>query len=375
MGDDEEEPSGNDPDSVAEPDRLDPRAEDSGPDPVCNDLDGVAEPDKLGPGVPEIPVAVDSGSVPAVSEENAEDRAVLLPEGPLEPLKEGELEPAGRDAEIVVEPDTLGPGVPVTPVAVDKGAVPAVSDENTEEGAVLSEGPEDSELEPAGNDPDTVAEGDVLRPGVPETLVNVDNGSVPEVSDEDAEDGPVLLPEGPPDEIELEPVDDDPDSVAGSDELEPGVPEIPVAVDRGSVPIVSEEIAVAVAVPLVENELALAGDDPEDVPELDITGPGVPETLVEVVSGSAVPEETPGTVAVPLPDTGVEVRGSLAVVPGRVPEEVAVLLSETPIDVDNGSVAEVSEVISELVAVPLPDRPVDVPGIMEETPDAVTVPL
>lgn len=54
---------------------------------------------------------------------------------------------------------------------------------------------------------------------------------------------------------------------------------------------------------------------------------------------------------------------------------MAVLPSETPTDVDNGSVTEVSEVVTALVAVPLPDRPVDVPGIVEATPDAVTVPL
>lgn len=322
MGGDETEPAGNDPESVAEPDRLDLRLEDSGLDPVCDDLDGVAEPDKLGPGVPEMPVAVDSGGVPAVSEENAEDRAVLLPEGPLEPLKESKLEPAGRDAEIVVEPDTLGPGVPVIPVAVDSGTVPAVSEQNAEGRVVLSEGPEESELEPAVNDPDAVAERDELGSVVPEAPTDVDNGSVRAVSEEDAEDGAVLLPEGPPDESELEPVEDDPDSVAERDELKLGVPEMPVAVDRGSVPAVSEEIAVAVAIPLVESEPALVDGDTGTVPETDTTGPGVPETLMDVAEGSVpgVPEETPGTVAVTLPDTGVEVAiGSLAVVPERVP--------------------------------------------------------
>lgn len=200
------------------------------------------------------------------------------------------------------------------------------------------------------------------------------------VSEEDAEDGAVL-PEDKPDERELEPIDNDPGRVAESDVLGPGVPETLVNVDNGSVTDVSEEIAVVVAVPLAEDameaaELTLAGDDPESVPEPDTTGPGVPGTLVDVGNGSAVPVEIPGTVAVPLPGTRVEVpRGSLAVVPGRVPEKVAVLPSETPIDVDSGSVAEVSEVIPEAVAVPLPDRPVDVPGVMEETPDAVIVPL
>lgn len=321
-----------------------------------------------------MPVAVDSGSVPAVSEENAEDRAVLLPEGPLEPLKEGELEPAGRDAEIVVEPDTLGQGVPVIPVVVDSGTVLVVSEQNAEGRVVLSEGPEESELEPAGKDPDAVAERDELRSVVPEVPTDVDNGSVRAVSEEDAEDGAVLLPEGPPDESELEPVEDDPDSVAERDELKLGVPEMPVAVDRGSVPAVS----VAVAIPLVESEPAMVDSDTGNVPETDTTGPGVPETPMDVADGSvpAVPEESPGTVAVTLPDTGVEVPiGSLAVVPERVPEEVAVLPSETPIDVDNESVAEVSKVVPGVVAVPLPDRPVDVPGIVEETPDAVTVPL
>lgn len=140
MGDGETEPDGNDTGGVAEPDRLEPRLEEIGLDPVGDDLNGVAEPDRLEPGVPEMPVAVDSGCVPAVSEENAEDRTVLLPDGPLEPLKEGELEPADRDAEIVVERETLGPGVPGIAVVVDSGTVPAVW-EDTEEGAMLPDGP------------------------------------------------------------------------------------------------------------------------------------------------------------------------------------------------------------------------------------------
>jgi hypothetical protein len=322
VGDGEVEPGSNDPDSVAEPDRLDPRLEEIGVDPVGDDPDGVAEPDRLGTGVLESPVAVDSGCVPAVSEENTEDRAVLFP---LELLEEGEFELAGRDAENVAEPDRLGPGVPEIPVAVDSGTVPAGWEDNAEGGAVLPEGPlEESEPEPAGNDPDTVAESNVLGPVVPETPVAVDSRSVPAVSE------------------------------------------------------VSEEIVVAAAELLEESELTLAGDDPEGVPEPDRTGPGVAETPMDVANGSvpAVPVEIPGTVAVPLPDAPVEVpRGSLAAVPESVPEEVVVLPSETPIAVDSGSVPVVSEVVPEAVVVPLPGIAVDVPGVIEETPEAAAVPL
>ena len=180
------------------------------------------------------------------------------------------------------------------------------------------------------------------------------------------------MPAEEPLESELEPAGTEPDIVE-SDGLGPVVPVIPVYVDSGSVPPVSE--TVAVAEPLAENllegsELTLAGIDPEGA-ELDRTGPGVPETLADVADGSvpAVPEETPGTVAVPLPDVRVE-PGSLAVVPERVPEEVVV--PETPTDVDNGSVP-VSDVVPEAVVVLLPETPADVPGIIEETPEAVAV--
>jgi len=320
VGDGEAEPGSNDPDSVAEPDRLDPRLEESGSDPVSDDPDGAAEPDRLGTGVPDALVAVDSGSVLAVSEENAEDRAVLLPESPLEPVEEGGFEPASRDAERVAEPDMLGPGVPEIPVAVDSGSVPAVSEENTEDGAVLPNSPlEESELEPAGDSPDTVAKSDGLGLGLPETPMNVDSGSVAAVS---------------------------------------------------------EEIAVAVAEPLEKSKLTLAGDDSEGVPEPEATEPGVPGTLVDVANESVVPVESPGTVAVPLPDGRVEVpRESLAVVPERGSEEVAVLPSEKPIDVDDGSVPAVPEIVPGAVAVLLPEIVMDVPGITEETPEAGAVPL